>query len=55
MNVKLTAQELETIVSALNYFSEEFYCEEVLERHPEWKKVEKTTQKLIEKLERVEA
>jgi hypothetical protein len=54
MNVKLTAKELERILSALNYQSEYFFTSEAVEDYG-WAKDEAAVQALIEKLERVEA
>jgi len=54
MNVKLTAKELERILSALNYQSEYFFTPDEVEAYG-WEKAAAEVKSLIEKLERVEA
>jgi hypothetical protein len=54
MNVKLTAKELEKILSALNYQSEYFYTQEEVETYG-WEKDLQAVENLIEKLEKVGA
>jgi hypothetical protein len=54
MNVKLTAKELQRILSALNYQSEYFFTSDEVEAYG-WEKAAAEVESLIEKLERVEA
>jgi hypothetical protein len=54
MNVKLTAKDLDRILSALNYQSEYFFSSDVVEQYG-WEKEVAAVEALIEKLERVEA
>jgi hypothetical protein len=54
MNVKLTAKELERILSALNYQSEYFFTSDEVEMYG-WEKEVAAVETLIEKLERVGA
>lgn len=54
MDVKLTAKELERILSALNYQSEYFFTPDEVENYG-WEKAEAAVLALIEKLEKVGA
>jgi hypothetical protein len=54
MNVKLTAKELERILSALNYQSEYFFTADEVETYG-WEAAAAAVETLIEKLEKVEA
>lgn len=53
MNIKLTAKELDRILSALNYQSEYFFTSDVVEDYG-WEKEVVAVEALIEKLERAE-
>jgi hypothetical protein len=53
MNLKLTAKELDRILSALNYQSEYFFTSDVVEEYG-WEKEVVAVESLIEKLERAE-
>ena len=54
MNVKLTAKELDRILSALNYQSEYFFTSDAVEDYG-WEKAAAAVEALIEKLEKVGA
>jgi hypothetical protein len=54
MNVKLTAAELDRILSALNYQSEYFFTMDAVEDYG-WQKAAAEVEKLIAKLEKLGA